>query len=395
MTSAPSTYLGLDFSGGAAPWKAQCPKPSVWIATVEGCATPPMADLRSADFRLVDLRPVQALPGAGGPFDRLAALLRDGAFAAAAIDAPFAIPAEHLPPGGQPALLARIAALPSAGDRPFPRGDELVRLAEEVAPLRRLKPLRDTERHWNGRGVNARSTLWNGARAGAPFAMACLTLLARAGRPIWPWACGPGMLVEAFPAAQLRQWGLPHQGYSKPEQRDQRRAIVGGLERRVHIPAALREIMLDSQDALDAVVAAFAGLAAERRGLPSDAPADGLIAVLGDNETQATRPVTPANLLAAPADAGGHEIFEDILRRPGLRIERIVSRGHTTTPTTPYVQDHDEWVLVLRGTARLVVGDAPERTLTTGEHLLIPAGVPHRVTHTAEPTIWLAIHVGG
>lgn len=86
-------------------------------------------------------------------------------------------------------------------------------------------------------------------------------------------------------------------------------------------------------------------------------------------------------------------MFDDLLRRPGLRIERIVSRGHTTPPDEPYVQNWDEWVLILEGSAELFLEGIGQRHLATGEHLLIPAGTSHRVTYTADPTIWLAIHM--
>ena len=100
------------------------------------------------------------------------------------------------------------------------------------------------------------------------------------------------------------------------------------------------------------------------------------------------------NLLRVEDDQRMDEVFENLLCRPGARIERIVSRGHTTPPDTPYVQDWDEWVLILAGSARLWLEGLGERTLTAGDHLLIPARVPHRVTYTADPTIWLAVHIG-
>src|SRR5689334_2210840 len=68
-------FLGVDFSGGAGPWKAVCSRPTVWIATLEA-------------FRLTDLRPVQELEGEDEPFERLAGLLREGRYRAAGIDAP-------------------------------------------------------------------------------------------------------------------------------------------------------------------------------------------------------------------------------------------------------------------------------------------------------------------
>ncbi|MDP1026713.1 DUF429 domain-containing protein [Sphingomonas sp. KR1UV-12] len=263
-------YLGIDFSGGAAPWRMRCARPSVWVATIAGAEA----------LRLVDVRPVQELPGDGSPFARLAALLRQGAFVAAGIDAPFSLPMRHLPAGGHAALLEAVAALPAAPDRPFPAGAALVALAEAVAPLASAKPLRDTEQLWRNRGVNTRSTLWNGPRGGAPFAAACLTLLAQAGRPIWPWSRGPGMLVESFPAAQLRTWGLPHTGYAAPDQRAARAIILEGLRDRIGLDAAQAELLLASADALDAVVAGFGAIAAERGDAPAEVPADGLISVM-------------------------------------------------------------------------------------------------------------------
>ena len=102
-----------------------------------------------------------------------------------------------------------------------------------------------------------------------------------------------------------------------------------------------------------------------------------------------------ANLLSDLPAAGGDEAFEAILARPGLRIERIVSHGHVTPPDSPYRQDEDEWVLLVQGAARLWLDGQGEVALSPGDHLLIPAGLPHRVTWTLPdgPTIWLAVHV--
>lgn len=102
----------------------------------------------------------------------------------------------------------------------------------------------------------------------------------------------------------------------------------------------------------------------------------------------------PANLLQIAATNGPDEVFEDLLARPGARIERIVSHGHTTPADQPYVQGWDEWVLILQGSARLLLEGREEQRLHTGHHLLIPAGTPHWVTYTEDPTIWLAIHLG-
>ncbi len=96
-----------------------------------------------------------------------------------------------------------------------------------------------------------------------------------------------------------------------------------------------------------------------------------------------------------PASAAG-EIFTDLLTRPGIRIERIVSTGQSTPVELPYDQAHDEWVVLLRGAAGLWVDGEGERELRPGDYLLIPAHCLHRVLWTAtdEPTVWLAIHFG-
>jgi Protein of unknown function (DUF429) len=216
------------------------------------------------------------------PFDRLVKLLAAGDFEAAAIDAPFSLPSAYMPPGGHLELLRRVAALPDGPDRPFPIGESIIELGEAVAVKDRAKPLRQTEKDWASRDVNTRSTMWNGPRGGAPFAAACLRLLERSGRPCWPWATfQPGILVEAFPAAQLRHWGLPHQGYSGPRSANVRAMILSSLNARLRVSAFHAQIIVENTDALDAVIAVFAGLAVAKRAVVGfRAPyADGFIAV--------------------------------------------------------------------------------------------------------------------
>jgi len=102
------------------------------------------------------------------------------------------------------------------------------------------------------------------------------------------------------------------------------------------------------------------------------------------------------NLLDPLPDARGGEIFETLLARPGVRVERIVSHGQATLEEAPYCQPHDEWVLLLAGEARLWIEGQEEIRLLPGDQRLIPALAVHRVVATApdRPTIWLALHFG-
>lgn len=103
-----------------------------------------------------------------------------------------------------------------------------------------------------------------------------------------------------------------------------------------------------------------------------------------------------ANLLVKLPAARRAEAFTELLARPGLRLERIVSRGQSTPEDEPMVQDRDEWVLLLEGEAGLRIEDSAEVRLAPGDHLLIAAGQRHWVTFTAKnrATVWLALHFG-
>jgi cupin 2 domain-containing protein len=88
------------------------------------------------------------------------------------------------------------------------------------------------------------------------------------------------------------------------------------------------------------------------------------------------------------------ELFTELLRRNGVRIERIVSTGQSTPADKPYIQEYDEWVLLVSGSAGLWIEGEGERELRPGDYVLIPSHHTHRVTWTpkGEPTVWLAVH---
>ena len=103
-----------------------------------------------------------------------------------------------------------------------------------------------------------------------------------------------------------------------------------------------------------------------------------------------------SNLYADLPGAMKDESFQEILTRPNLKIERIVSRGHRSPEGFWYDQERDEWILLVQGSAGLEFeGDVAVVELNPGDHMLIPAHRRHRVAWTSEneDTIWLAVHI--
>jgi cupin 2 domain-containing protein len=89
------------------------------------------------------------------------------------------------------------------------------------------------------------------------------------------------------------------------------------------------------------------------------------------------------------------EVTELLASSGNVRIERIVSFGHRSPEGYWYDQDHDEWVVVLYGRARLLIeGVEDPVTLAVGDSLLLRAHQRHRVDWTLPGlhTVWLAVH---
>jgi cupin 2 domain-containing protein len=100
------------------------------------------------------------------------------------------------------------------------------------------------------------------------------------------------------------------------------------------------------------------------------------------------------NLFAGIPSDLPEELTEVLTTSPGLRIERIVSRGHRSSDDCWYDQDEREWVLMISGSARLELeGQIDLVELSAGDYFEIPAHLKHRL-HWTDPdqdTVWLAI----
>ena len=88
------------------------------------------------------------------------------------------------------------------------------------------------------------------------------------------------------------------------------------------------------------------------------------------------------------------ELFEDIINKPNLKIQRIVSDGHTTNKFDWYDQDGDEWIILLQGSAIISFFDEDDVALEVGDYINISAHKKHKVSYTSkdEKTIWLVVH---
>ena len=100
------------------------------------------------------------------------------------------------------------------------------------------------------------------------------------------------------------------------------------------------------------------------------------------------------NLFAEIPEDLPEELIQTLLITSGVSIERIISLGHTSPEGFWYDQAWHEWVLLLKGAARLRFEGEEPIELRPGAFVNIPAHRRHRVewTDPVQPSVWLAIH---
>lgn len=88
------------------------------------------------------------------------------------------------------------------------------------------------------------------------------------------------------------------------------------------------------------------------------------------------------------------ELFEDIINTKNVKIERIVSYGHSSPESGWYESKLNEWVILLQGEAILSFEQKEDVKLNAGDYINIAAFVKHKVSWTLPntETIWLAVH---
>ncbi len=87
------------------------------------------------------------------------------------------------------------------------------------------------------------------------------------------------------------------------------------------------------------------------------------------------------------------ELFQTLITQDNVTIERIVSTGQSSPEDFFYDQYQDEWVAVLSGFAKLEIDGQGIREMRPGDFVFLPKRLRHRVAHTDNPTVWLAVHI--
>jgi len=84
------------------------------------------------------------------------------------------------------------------------------------------------------------------------------------------------------------------------------------------------------------------------------------------------------------------EFFDTLLEQEHVTIKRIVS--NTLQTPQEFVQDCDEYVVVLQGCAKIKIDNEIQK-LKKGDTLFIPKNTPHTLLKTKQTVVWLAIYI--
>jgi cupin 2 domain-containing protein len=100
------------------------------------------------------------------------------------------------------------------------------------------------------------------------------------------------------------------------------------------------------------------------------------------------------NILSDIPERIPEEIFGEIISSENIRIERIISKGQSSPEDFWYDQEENEWLILVKGKAKLKFSDENELVeLTAGDYISITSHKKHRVewTDPENETIWLAV----
>ena len=90
------------------------------------------------------------------------------------------------------------------------------------------------------------------------------------------------------------------------------------------------------------------------------------------------------NIFSEIPDRLKDELFEDIISSKNIKIERIISDGHTSPKNGWYESKQNEWVILLQGEAILSFDKGDDLTLNVGDYVNIPSLKKHKVSYTSK-----------
>ena len=98
---------------------------------------------------------------------------------------------------------------------------------------------------------------------------------------------------------------------------------------------------------------------------------------------------------AVPDTLADKEFTEILASGKDVRVERIVSKGHSSPDHFWYDSDQAEWVALLSGEAKLRFKEQDVQIhMKPGDHLTIAPHQEHRIEWTTpdQPSVWLAVY---
>ena len=96
------------------------------------------------------------------------------------------------------------------------------------------------------------------------------------------------------------------------------------------------------------------------------------------------------NIFQYDLPAADNEHFTTLVKEKNVEIKTIVSNTLKTPQT--FIQDFDEWVVVLKGCAKLEINGILHK-LKAGDSLFIPANTKHTLLQTKKVVVWLAVYI--
>lgn len=90
----------------------------------------------------------------------------------------------------------------------------------------------------------------------------------------------------------------------------------------------------------------------------------------------------------------GAEVIQEFFKHKNIRLEKIVSNQSSSPDDFLYDQEEDEWLIVLQGSATLLVEDK-KVFLKSGDSYFLRKHQKHKVLETSAEgkTVWLACFI--